>query len=352
MAEAYVSGTLPEAELASLEERLAKDVSFADSFRESVNLLMSLNGSKKHRDFRSMVQSFEAPAAVSEEVTPKPSRVISLQKHYFRTAAMAAGIAIVTSLSTFWLIRHNTNKIASQYSLLRKDLEKYKRSQNQLINNINSSNQKTTPAEPVRYTGTGFALSNDGYLVTNYHVAEGADSIYIQSRDGQYYKATVMVVNPATDLAILKVDDKTFRFGKGDVPYSFSAVKKGLSTSVYTLGYPQDEIVYSEGYISAINGYEGDSSQYMLKIPAEPGQSGAPVLDGNGNIVAIVTGKETESEGTTYAVSSRTLLQLIHDMPQGSRLRLPKANKLSGMSREQQVEKLQSYTCSVKVYKK
>jgi serine protease Do len=69
-------------------------------------------------------------------------------------------------------------------------------------------------------------------------------------------------------------------------------------------------------------------------------------------VVAKITGKETESEGTTYAVSSKTLLQLIHSLPQNSRLRLPKTNKLTGLSREQQVEKLESYTCSIQVYKK
>ncbi len=53
------------------------------------------------------------------------------------------------------------------------------------------------------------------------------------------------------DIAILKVEKKSFRFGKGDVPYTFTANKAGLAADIFTLGYPKDEIKYSEGYISS-----------------------------------------------------------------------------------------------------
>ncbi len=346
LAERYVEGTLPEADTEVLYKRLSEDQPFAVEFNECVNLLRSLDGSGKQARFKSMLGDIHSDMT-KKEAAP---RTIPIRTHYLRTAAIAAGIALFTSLATFWVIEHNNKKIASQYSLLRRDLETYKRSQNQIINNIKS--QKAAPAAQVRYTGTGFAISNDGYIVTNYHVTEGADSIYIQDNDGQYLKTHLVSFDEQSDVALLKVDDKSFRFGKGDVPYTFEPSKRKLGTKVFTLGYPQEEVVYNQGYISSKNGYNGDSLQYRLQIPANPGQSGAPVVDERGEIVAIITGKESETEGTTYAVNAKAVIDLVRNLPKENNVRLPKVNRLGKLTREQQIEKLETYTCSIKVYKK
>lgn len=343
-AERYVSGKLSQQEQNELKDMLAADATFANEFAECVNMLRGLQNASAQRRFTRMLEDI-----ASNEAKPKTGRTITLRAFYLRTAGIAAGIAMLTSLTTYWAIQHNNKKIASQYSLLKRDLEKYKRSQNQLINNI-SEQQK--PTAEVRYTGTGFALSNDGYLVTNYHVTEGADSVYIQNSEGKYFKAYTVGYDQQADIAILKVENKLFRFGKGEVPYSFASNKRKPGTKVYSLGFPQDEIVYNEGYISAVNGYQGDSSQYRLEIAAHPGQSGAPILDTKGNVLAMITGKESESNGTTFAVSSKALTKLVQSLPKETGLRIPKANKLSGLATEQQIEKLQLYTCAIKVYKK
>lgn len=345
-AEAYVAGNMPEAELTALRERLSADAVFAAEFHESVNLIRALNNNGAQKRFSAMLQDISSHR--TEKATP--SRTIPLKAHYWRTGAVAAGIALLTSLTTFWVVQHNNKKIASQYSLLRRDLEKYKRSQNQLISNIQK--ETTTPAAEASYTGTGFALTNDGYLVTNYHVTEGADSVYIQNSEGKYYKAFVVNYDQQNDVAILKVEDKRFRFGKGEVPYLLAPNKRKIGARVYSLGFPEDAIVYNEGYISSKNGYQGDSMQYKMQIESRPGQSGAPVMDATGNVIAIITGKESESEGTTYAVSSKAVLQLIHTLPKGNSVKLAKANKLGKLTLEQQIEKLEQYTCSVSVYKK
>lgn len=279
----------------------------------------------------------------------KKKRIISIPASYLRTAAIAASIALITSLGTFWLIQYNNKKIASQYVLLRKDLEKYQRSQNQLIRDIKT--QQTSPAVEARYTGTGFALTNNGYLVTNYHVIEGADSVYIQTNDGDYYKSSLISFNAITDIALLKIEDKKFRFGKGELPYSIQKSKSDIGSRVYAIGYPEDEMVYYEGYISSMKGYEGDSAQYRLEIPSEQGLSGAPVLNRDGNLIAVITGKKTESQATTYAVNTEALLDLLESLPKTADIRLSKGNKLTGLSREQQVKKIANYTCAVKVYK-
>lgn len=349
LAEAHLAGSLPAEEAALLQERLNADPIFKAEFEESLDMLRALNGSGRHQRLRSMLRDIQKDTVkVAVPVTKNAPRTITLKTHYLRTAGIAAGIAILTSLSTFWAVRSVNGRMDSKYSLLKRDLETYKKSQNQIISNIKS--QHTALPAPAQYGGTGFALTNDGYLVTNYHVTEGADSIYIQNRDGLYYRAAVIGFDQKSDIAILKVEDNNFRFAKGEIPYTFASGKRKLGARVYTLGFPQEEIVYNEGYISSKNGFKGDSLQYRLEMPANPGQSGAPVLDASGNIIGIITGKGSETQGTTYAVSSEAILDLIPGL-EGHRINMPKANKMSKLDKEQKIEKLELYTCAVKVYK-
>jgi serine protease Do len=349
LAEGYLSGKLPENELQFLLKQLETDPVFASEFQECINLITSLEHSSRHRKFRNTLKTIQAEVNSSSTRSWKV-RTIPLKTHYLRTGAIAAGIALLTTLSTYWIVTHNEKKRSSQFSVLKRELETIKRSQNAIIRNIND--HQDPPVAPANYSGTGFAINNEGYFVTNYHVTEGADSVYIQNREGNYFKAHLVTFDSKTDVAILQVDYKNFRFAKGEVPYAFSSGKKPLGSKIFTLGYPQDEIVYNEGYISSKNGYQGDSMQYRLELPANPGQSGAPVLDGSGNVIGIVTGKESQTEGTTYAVSTKAVEELLNSAPNELRIKLPKVNRLSKLSREQQIEKLEYYTCSVKVYKK
>lgn len=347
IAEAYLKGRLSATEQQQLGERIQVDPEFATSFNEHLNLLRSLKGNGAHKQFKRQLSEIQDTVAAEEARIPK---TISLIQNHWRTAVIAASIALLTSLTTFWLVQHNNSKIASQYSLLRRDLEKYKRSQNKIIGDIKK--QTSTPKLQAHYTGTGFGLTNNGYLVTSYHVVNGADSVYIQCKDGNYYKTQQVASNEATDVVILKVEDSAFTFYKYDIPYTIAKHKKKLGAQVFTLGFPQDEIVYNEGYISAKNGYAGDSSQFRLDIPAGPGQSGAPIVDEKGNIIGIITGKESESESATYAVASEALLDLLDSLPKENKIKINTINRISRLSREKQIERLEYYTCAIQVYKK
>lgn len=351
LAEAYLNGTLTPVQQQELQQRLEADAAYAASFQEYINIISSLQGSGRQKRFATLLKDIRQQHTATDAPATHKVRSIPLRSHYLRTAAIAAGIALFTSLTTFWMVRHSEKRVASQYSALRRDMANINRSNQIIQQKINDNTRALTPTAEVRFTGTGFAVTNDGYLVTNYHVTEGADSIYIQNSDGDYYKAFVVSFDQQADIALLKVEDNGFRFGKGEVPYAFAKGKQGLGSKVFTLGYPQDDIVYSEGYISARNGYQGDSMQYRLELPASYGQSGAPVLDEKGNVIAMVTAKGS-SEGNTYAVSSKAVLELLQTLPKAAAVNLPKTNRLGGMSRSQQIQKLQDYTCAVKVYKK
>ena len=356
LAEAYLAGSLQQSDINELNARLAADSDFAGEFNENLNLIRSMEGNGKQKRFRSMLRDIHEKQTVGKTI--KKGINIVLPAHFWRTAAVAASVAILTSSITIWSLRPSIQENQSKYNNISREVKDLRKAQaqqqatqNQLIQKVNK-NLPAPPPSDVRYTGTGFALTNDGYFVTAYHVISDGDSVYIQNQDGGYFKAFLVDFNAKTDLAILKVEKKNFRFGKGEIPYTFATGKIGLGATIYTLGYPKDEIAYNEGYISGKNGFQGNDQQYTLALPAGHGQSGSPVLDEKGNVLGLLTAVGSQSEANTYAVSSKALLDLLHTIPNANSLHLPKTNQLGRMSRENQIDKMQAYTFSVKVYKK
>ena len=283
------------------------------------------------------------------KVTPAASpKVISISRRMLTNVAAAACIALIASLSTITLMQKATRqKTTAQYEDVRRVLNNIQRSQNALINDIN--NTKKAPANPGTYGGTGFAISNNGYLVTNYHVVAGADSIYIQSTKGETYKATSVFEDISSDLAILKITDSSFKGQQ--VPYTLKPQNIPRGEYVYTLGFPRDEVVYGEGYISAQTGFNGDTTAYQVSIPVNPGNSGAPLMDNKGNVVGIVTGKQTTSDGIAFAVKTANLKRLLDEMKD----KLPKKewnhkSRMEGLSRAEQIKKMEDFVYLVKVY--
>lgn len=344
-AEKYHVGNLNSAEQEALHKRIASDPAFAAEFQEHIQLLQSLESRAKHKQFRTLLTDIRKGQSGKQPTI----RTIPLSTHYWRTAAVAASIAIITTLSTFWMIKHSDKQRVSQYRMLRKEMESIRNSQNALISTVNDS-KVSAPVVSASFSGTGIALANNGYFVTNYHVVEGADSVYMQSRSGSYYKANLIAFDKRNDVAILKVEDKKFNFSKADLPYSFAPGKNKIGTGVFTLSFPDNEVIYNEGYISTKNGYEGDSLQYLLNIPSNPGYSGAPVVTAAGSIIGIVSANNNENTLSTYAISSAAIYELTKTLP--IQIKLPKTSQLKKLSREQQIEKMEPFTCSVKVYKK
>lgn len=353
-AERAAEGRLTESELQALELRKAASAAFAQEYDEMYHLIAGLNAAGRSRRYRGLLNEI-GKAGTARRKKPL-TKIISLPM--WRTAAVAASVALLTSTITLWTMRHGEPE-PKQFGIalqqVRRDVRDLKQRAQATENKVDEiKGQKDATAAPIlpSYSGTGFALTNDGYLITAFHVTEGADSLYVQLRNGHNYKAHVVATEPGTDVAVLKIDADNFRFGKSDLPYTFATGKASLGSRIFSLGFPQDEVVYNEGYIAARNGYAGDSAQYRLEIAAAPGQSGSPVADEQGNIVAIIKSRDSLAMGTTYAVSSRTLLRLLKDLPKSMKLNLPKSNHLASYSRAQQIETLQDYTCVVKVYGK
>ena len=203
-------------------------------------------------------------------------------------------------------------------------------------------------------SGTGFALKN-GYMATNYHVVEDAKSIKVQGIRGDFnikYNATVIATDKFNDLAIIKIDDSRFN-GFGTIPYRVKASTSEVGEDIFVLGYPLtttmgDEIKLTTGVISSKTGFQGDVALYQISAPIQPGNSGGPLFDGNGNLIGIINAKHREAENVSYAIKTSYLKNLAESALSTSLL--PTNNTVSGMSLSNKVKSLKNFvfmiTCS------
>lgn len=201
------------------------------------------------------------------------------------------------------------------------------------------------------WTGTGFALKN-GYVVTNNHVVEGASNILVQGINGSSveYKAEVVAVDKNNDLALIRINDYRFD-GFGSIPYSIKETLCDVGSDVFVLGYPLtsymgEEIKLTNGIISSRSGYQGDITTYQISAPVQPGNSGGPMFDKNGNVVGVVNAGIPGAENVGYAIKTSYLCNLINSSV--SSAIIPRNNTISTMSLSEKVKVLRNYTFYIK----
>jgi serine protease Do len=291
--------------------------------------------------------------ALEDELMIHPSWIVNLWRNHHSKISVAASIAIFAVLCTLFFTGYLSNREVN-YVRLKGEVDHIKQSTERLNHTINNLNSHTKKIDnPGNFRGTGFAISSNGYIVTDNHVIKDADSVYIQSIDGKSYRTRVVYTEPLSDIAILQVTDPSFA-NLGAIPYSFKKPESDIGESVFTIGYPGDAMVLGPGFLTASTGYQNDSTAYQVSIPVNPGNSGGPLLDGSGNIIGIIDAKQTRMEGAGFAVKSGYLLKAIQDIPADSLkkpLDLSSRNVLAKLSRVQQIKKLQNYVFMVKVYK-
>jgi serine protease Do len=288
--------------------------------------------------------------------TEQSGQIRALWRTYRTTLAVAASAAIITTFGSIFLYRsyQQSHQQEQQYRLLSKEIQAVKYSQRKLLSDLNGRGRALS-VNPAQVSGSGFMLTGDGYFVTNNHIVLGADSVYVQSTRGDVYKARVVYNDQAHDLAFLQLcDDSAFR-PMPSVPYGFNARPSDLGERVYTLGFPREEIVYGEGYLSSGTGYRGDSTAYQVAVGVNPGNSGGPLLDEGGNVIGVISGKQTTLEGVSFAIKTNYLLDAINAIPadslKGQPLRINRKSGLANLSRKQQIKRMQEYVYQVKVFK-
>ena len=173
-------------------------------------------------------------------------------------------------------------------------------------------------------SGTGFFITEDGYLITNEHVAGNGAQVRLVTVAG-ILSARVVKVDAANDLALLKVEGKF-----AALPVASSrAVKMG--STVATVGFPNIGLQgfapkLAKGEIAALSGTQDDPRYFQISVPVQPGNSGGALVDERGNVVGVVAAKLNVAaavatsgalpENVNYAVKSSFLLSFLESVPE------------------------------------
>ncbi|MBU6119595.1 S1 family peptidase [Hymenobacter siberiensis] len=376
--EAYATGELAGPARANLEARLAADPALALRYADFSEMTDTLRAYGQRQQARQQLRSIHAAmlaADAPEEITlpttglthtVHPILRISRTERRLRefwsghraTVGVAASVAVMAVFATLLgLDIWRNSKVQPSlygYNVMRREINSLKHNQkvlNSTIKRIDGS--ATPPLAPVsKFSGTGFALTSEGYIVTSYHVIQGADSLLIEGRNHQRYHAEPVYSDIKHDLAILRITDKKFT-GFGRLPYAVKSGQADLGERVFTLGYPREDVVYGEGSLSARSGFEGDTAFYQVSIPVNPGNSGGPLMDERGNLIGVVSGRQNDAQSAAFATKSSYLVRLVDSLEAAkpaNPYRLPRFGQLAGTGRPQQLKKLQDYVFVVKVF--
>ncbi len=159
--------------------------------------------------------------------------------------------------------------------------------------------------------GSGFIYSADGYILTNYHVVETAYlnslDVTVMTYDGTEYIATIVGVESANDIALLKIE------ATGLSPVTVgSSDEIVMGETVYAIGNPLGELAYSmsTGTVSGLNRVIVTDSvaeginMFQIDAAVNHGNSGGPVYNSRGEVIGIVTAKsgESDAEGIGFAI--------------------------------------------------
>ena len=172
-------------------------------------------------------------------------------------------------------------------------------------------------------SGSGFIVSPDGYILTNYHVIEyaykGNYAVTVMLHDGTRYEASIVGVEDCNDIAVLKID------ASGLDPVAFGdSDKLSVGDDVYAVGNPLGELEFSmtTGRVSALDRLittdESSEAINMFQIDAavNSGNSGGPVYNANGEVIGIVTAKysDTGVEGLGFAIPINDAVKIANDL--------------------------------------
>lgn len=354
----YLSGKLNGVELQEFESRLQSDAIFFQAFEKHKAFIHALNQQENQAQLKAKLKSIHQNEFGNDAkmISIKPE---SFFKRHSKTFAVAASVGAVAVLSTVALLSaggYLLKKQSSELTDLKRDVSELKYSQGAIIEGIKSSNAKRIKNYmPASIEGTAFAINNKGYFITSWHMVKNADSVFVTNAFIDRQSAKLVFSEPSLDVAIYKINnDKVLE--KFNVPFSFKSNDADIGEKVYTLGFPRKDIVYGEGSVSALSGFNGDTTMYQISVPVNPGNSGGPIIDEQGNVIGLIKGKQISAEGTSFAIKLDLIKEKIDQLENDSlkkeiAINLKKTGSLKGLKRTEQIKKIQPFVFNVMVYK-
>ena len=352
--ERYLKGEMTSQEKVFFEEIRKKNPDIDQLVVEHTFLFNELDKQANTKAFKHSLYEVEnkltEEGIISKKQLTGKAKVAFIWKRYKRNIAVAASIAGLVSIVTTALISTYNYKVdKTNIGYLMAKIDNTAKKVDQLNNTIQANNTQKIKNPSPDYRATGFLIDGKGFILTNAHVVNRLKTIYVENSKGEIFTARSVYTDNNTDLAILRINDTAYKTVY-NLPYSINKNNSNLGEQIFTLGYPRSEIVYGEGYVSAKSGNDGDSTAYQVSVSVNPGNSGGPVLNKYGQIIGIITSKNLTADGVVFAAKSKNIFKLLeaaHNAGDTAIIKLPTNTTLKGLSREQQVKKMEEFVFMV-----
>ena len=206
--------------------------------------------------------------------------------------------------------------------LSQEELDEIKRKKNEKKPNSKTEKKNKDPEivkDESKSSGTGFFINSEGYAITNYHVVATSKNINMSIK-GKVYKSRVIATDRENDLALLKSDTKNkyyFQISKQDAQRmdDVTAVGFGFGKGI------SDEVKTTKGVVSALAGLNNNYSHLQIDASLQPGNSGGPVINSEGEVVGVAVAKMDAEvvfnytgslpEGISFAIKTSTIKQFL-----------------------------------------
>jgi hypothetical protein len=172
--------------------------------------------------------------------------------------------------------------------------------------------------------GTGFFITDDGYVLTCNHVISNTSHVVVSTRNA-VYSAEVVRADPESDFALLKVEGQFHA-----LPF-ITCTNAKLGDSIFTIGFPVVTLQgldpkLTSGAINSLEGVQDDPDQFQISAEVQPGNSGGPLVDEYGNVIGVVAARMSEQvalnesgmlpENVNYANKSSKAFPLLNNDPE------------------------------------
>lgn len=345
--DSYTKGKLSAEDAAALEEKMKHDAEFRQKAEQHLALVEELKFYGARNQLRQLLEEAHGNMENPVIVMNPPEKTTGWKK-YWPMTAVAASIAMISIAGTVFITRSLESTQTAKYKELDRKVDQIRKSQKMIMNDLAETKEKIFPGN---YAGTGFLLSAKGYVATSYHVVKEADSVVIENEKFGRLKAIIVHSDPANDISILKIENSGLMRA---LPYAVSRTEASLAEDVYTLGYPREDVVYGEGSVSALTGFNQSPNAYQVSVPVNPGNSGGPLLNSKGDLIGMISGLQTQTQGAAFAIKSTVLLNAMMDPALdtlSTTLNLPKQNTIKNAARVEQVKQWKDLVFMIRVYK-
>jgi len=224
--------------------------------------------------------------------------------------------------------------------------------------------KEKVPDQAIVSQGTGFLFAESGLVATNSHVVSARSDITVFFPEaGIRFEAKIELKDISNDLAILKMKHFTYSdIFRQEIPFGIRKSNNArLGEKVFTLGFPLGELLgkspkFSDGTIASLSGLLGSANLFQINNPVQPGNSGGPLFDEDGNVIGIVVASldakffyenlDVIPQNVNFAVKSDYLINLVSLLPESDAI-LSHKGSLKDWPQTEQVNALIPYIVTI-----